>query len=80
MRIAARLTQRQLAKKVDPAATVICRFEDADCQGHSRAMLRRIAAAFGKRVEIRLPPAVKRKRVRAAVKSGAEVEILRFAP
>src|ERR1017187_2009165 len=53
MRTAAPLTQRQLAKKVGTTASVICRLEDADYQGHSLAMLRRIAAALGKRVEIR---------------------------
>ena len=62
MRTAARQTQRQLAKKVGTTASVICRLEDADYQGHSLAMLRRIAAALGKRVEIRFVPAVKPKR------------------
>jgi len=33
--------------------SVISRLEDDDYLGHSLAMLRRIAAAFGKRVEIR---------------------------
>ena len=61
MRTAARQTQRQLAKKVGTTASVICRLEDADYQGHSLAMLRRIAAALGKRVEIRFVPAVKPK-------------------
>ena len=59
---AGRITQRQLAKKVGTTASVICRLEDADYQGHSLAMLRRIAAALGKRVEIRFVPAVKPKR------------------
>jgi len=62
VRTAAPLTQRQLAKKVGTTASVICRLEDAGYQGHSLAMLRRIAAALGKRVEIRLVPAVKPKR------------------
>jgi hypothetical protein len=31
---------------------VICRLEDADYEGHSLAMLRRVAAALGKRVDI----------------------------
>ena len=44
---AGRITQRQLAKKVGTTASVICRLEDADYQGHSLAMLRRIAAALG---------------------------------
>ena len=54
------LTQRQLAKRVGTTASVICRLEDADYEGHSLAMLRRVAAALDKRVEIRFLPA-KRK-------------------
>jgi hypothetical protein len=44
---------------------VICRLEDADYEGHSPAMLRRIAAALGKRVEIRFVPAAKPKRTKS---------------
>ena len=47
------LTQAQLAKLVGTTASVICRLEDADYQGHSLGMLRRIAAALSQRVEIR---------------------------
>jgi ribosome-binding protein aMBF1 (putative translation factor) len=47
------LSQRDLAKLVGTTASVICRLEDADYEGHSLAMLRRIAAALTKRVEIR---------------------------
>ena len=57
MRAQAGLTQRQLAKKVGTTASVICRLEDADYEGHSLAMLRRIAEALGKRMEIRFLPA-----------------------
>ena len=39
--------------RVGTTASVICRLEDADYEGHSLAMLRRIAAALNKRVEIR---------------------------
>lgn len=60
LRTKAGLTQRQLAKLVGTSASVICRLEDADYDGHSLAMLRRIAAALDKRVEIRFLPA-KRK-------------------
>ena len=62
MRTQAKLTQRQLAKKVGTTASVISRLEDADYEGHSLAMLRRIAEALGKRVEIRFVPATKPKR------------------
>ncbi|NLX21224.1 MAG: transcriptional regulator, partial [Phycisphaerae bacterium] len=39
--------------------SVISRLEDADYQGHSLSMLRRIAAALNQRVEIRFIPAGK---------------------
>jgi ribosome-binding protein aMBF1 (putative translation factor) len=51
------LSQRALAKLVGTTASVISRLEDADYEGHSLGMLRRIAAALGKRVEIRFLPA-----------------------
>ena len=57
LRTKAGLTQRQLANLVGTTASVICRLEDADYEGHSLAMLRRIAAALDKRVEIRFLPA-----------------------
>src|SRR5262245_17179896 len=56
LRTRAGLTQRQLAKRVGTTASVICLLEDADYQGHSLAMLRRIAAALNQRVEIRFRP------------------------
>ncbi len=56
LRTDAGLTQKELADRVGTTASVISRLEDADYQGHSLAMLRRIAAALGKRVEIRFVP------------------------
>ena len=53
LRTHAGLTQSQLAKLVGTSASVISRLEDADYEGHSLAMLRRIAVALNKRVEIR---------------------------
>ncbi len=53
LRSKAGLTQKELAKMVGTTASVISRLEDADYDGHSMAMIRRIAAALGKRVEIR---------------------------
>ena len=53
LRSKAGLTQRQLAKLAGMAPSVIRRLEDADYDGHSLAMLRRIASALDKRVEIR---------------------------
>ena len=53
LRTKAGLSQRQLAKLVGTSASAICRLEDADYEGHSMAMLKRIAEALNKRVEIR---------------------------
>jgi ribosome-binding protein aMBF1 (putative translation factor) len=50
------LTQAQLAKMIGTTASVICRLEDSDYEGHSLAMLRRIAAALNQRLEIRFVP------------------------
>jgi ribosome-binding protein aMBF1 (putative translation factor) len=60
LRTKAGLSQRELAKLVGTTASVICRLEDADYEGHSMAMLNRIAAALDKRVEIRFVPIRKR--------------------
>lgn len=60
LRVQAGLTQRQLAKLVGTTASVICRLENADYEGHSLAMLNRIAAALNQRVEIRFVQAGKR--------------------
>ena len=60
LRLQAGLTQRQLAKLVGTTASVICRLESADYEGHSLAMLQRIADALKQRVEIRFVPASKR--------------------
>src|SRR5437868_553105 len=56
LRTKAGLTQRELAKLVGTTASVICLLEDADYEGHSLSMLRRIAAAVNRRVEIRFLP------------------------
>jgi ribosome-binding protein aMBF1 (putative translation factor) len=56
LRTKAGLTQKELGKLVGTTASVICRLEDADYEGHSMAMLRRIAAALKRRLEIRFVP------------------------
>jgi ribosome-binding protein aMBF1 (putative translation factor) len=56
LRTAAGLTQTQLGKLIGTTASVICRLEDADYEGHSLAMLRRIGAALNQRVQIRFVP------------------------
>jgi transcriptional regulator with XRE-family HTH domain len=52
LRVAARLTQSQLAKRVGTTASAISRLEDASYDGHSLTMLQRIAAALNKRVTV----------------------------
>jgi ribosome-binding protein aMBF1 (putative translation factor) len=56
LRTQAGLSQRDLAKRVGTTASVICRLEDADYEGHSLPMLRRIATALNRRVEIHFLP------------------------
>lgn len=51
------LSQKQLADMVGTTQSVISRLEDADYNGHSLAMLRKIAAAFHKRVKVQFVPA-----------------------
>ncbi len=52
LRTGAGLTQKELADRVDTTASVISRLEDADYEGHSLSMLRRIADALDQKVEI----------------------------
>lgn len=61
LRTQAGLSQRELAKKVGTSASAICRVEDADYDGHSLSLLKRIAAALDQRVEIRFVAAKKRR-------------------
>jgi DNA-binding XRE family transcriptional regulator len=56
LRVKADLSQRELAKLIGTSASAICRLEDADYEGHSLAMLNRIADALDQRVEIRFVP------------------------
>lgn len=56
LRTEAGLSQRELAKLVGTTASVICRLEDADYDGHSLSMLHRIAAALNRRIDIRFVP------------------------
>jgi DNA-binding XRE family transcriptional regulator len=63
LRKRASLTQQQLAKLVGTTTSVICRLEDADYEGHSLAMLRRIASALNKRVELRFVDATPSRRL-----------------
>ena len=56
LREKAGLTQHELARLIGTTASAICRLEDADYEGHSLSMLRRIAAALHQRIEIRFVP------------------------
>ena len=62
LRTKAGLTQQQLAARVGTSKSAICRLEDADYEGHSLSMLKRIAEALGKRVEIRFVTVKEKKR------------------
>jgi DNA-binding XRE family transcriptional regulator len=66
LRLQAGLTQRELAKRVGTTASAICRLEDAEYEGHSLAMLNRIAAALKQRVEIRFIPVPQGKALKSA--------------
>lgn len=55
LRQAAGLSQTELARRVGTTQSVISRLEAADYEGHSLAMLHRIAAALERRVEISFP-------------------------
>lgn len=56
LRTDAGLSQRALAKRVGTTASVICRLESADYEGHSLSMLRRVAAALNSRVSLKMVP------------------------
>ena len=56
MRTRVGLSQAELAQRVGTTQSVISRLEDADYEGHSLNMLRRIAEALNCRIELRLVP------------------------
>ena len=55
-RAASGLTQVELAEAVGTTQSVISQLEDAEYEGHSLSMLRRIAEALDRRIEIRMVP------------------------
>jgi DNA-binding XRE family transcriptional regulator len=63
LRKRAGLTQQELAKLVGTTTSVISRLEDAEYHGHSLAMLRRIADALNKRLELRFVNARRKPKV-----------------
>jgi ribosome-binding protein aMBF1 (putative translation factor) len=60
LRQKAGLSQIALARRIGTQQSVISRLEDSDYDGHSLAMLNRIAAALEQRVEIRFVPRSRR--------------------
>jgi ribosome-binding protein aMBF1 (putative translation factor) len=56
LRVKSKLSQSDLAELVRTSTSVISRLEDADYEGHSLTMLRRIAAALNRRLEVRFLP------------------------
>lgn len=60
LRQEAGLTQQELADLIGTSRTTITRLEDADYEGHSLSMLRRVAAALNKKVEINFVPALQK--------------------
>lgn len=61
LRTAAHLSQRALAARIGTSASVISRLEDTNYTAHSVSMLRRIAKAFGWRVDVRFVPATSKR-------------------
>lgn len=51
-RVVAGLTQKQLAERIGTRQSAIARLEDADYEGHSLSMLKRVAAALGCRIKL----------------------------
>src|SRR5258708_6410113 len=56
MRRKAGLSQRELARRVGTSASAINRLESAGYEGHTIAMVRRIATALNRRLELRAVP------------------------
>ena len=56
LRTLAGLTQKELAELVGTQPSAISRLEDADYDGHSLSMLRRIAEALNQKLEISFVP------------------------
>ena len=56
-RQAAGMSQKQLAEAIGVAETVVAELEDADYEGDSLSMLRRIAQALNMKLRVELVPA-----------------------
>ncbi|MBI1915913.1 MAG: XRE family transcriptional regulator [Planctomycetes bacterium] len=76
LRLQASLTQKELADLVGTTASVICRLEDADYEGHSLSMLRRIAGALNSRIEVRFIPIEKSASRNAGSKMAGQGKVV----
>jgi ribosome-binding protein aMBF1 (putative translation factor) len=56
------LSQKQLADLIGTRQQVIARLEDADYEGHSLAMLQRIASALGRQLKLEMVPIKQRRK------------------
>jgi len=81
LRTGAKLTQKQLADRIGTKASAISRIEDAEYEGHSLGMLRRIADALECDVRVsivrrrrRQPPTSKAKRIPRAARLRARTQ------
>lgn len=72
------LTQEELAARIGSTKSVISRLEDADYEGHSLGMLRRIAEALELRVSLRFEAAGEVARPARRVAVGERVEFMTF--
>ncbi len=64
IRMDAGLSQKELARLVGTTQSVISRLEDADYEGHSLSMLKRIAKAVQKKVTVLITPEEDKDRIR----------------
>jgi len=70
LRKAAGLSQKQLAEMIGTSQSVISRIEDADYDGHSLSLLRRIASALGKKLLVKFCSEEQKTRLQAIATSS----------
>ena len=70
LRTKAGFTQTQLAALVGTSTSAISRLEDADYNGHSLAVLRRVASALDQRVRVTFVPLRNRDASRTLKRTG----------
>ena len=61
LRVNAGMSHAELAKKIGVPTSTIVRLEDTDYERHSLPLLRKIAAAFGMRLELNIVPMTKKE-------------------